>query len=43
MKEYKVVSLLSPTLRVIFVGDYNECFNFKNKMGFGYGVSKNYP
>jgi hypothetical protein len=43
MKDYKVVNLLSPTLRVIFVGNYNECVDIKNKMGFGYSVSKNYP
>ena len=43
MKSYKVVSLLSPTMRVIFEGTYEECLVIKSKMGFGYGVCKNYP
>jgi len=41
MEKYKVISLLSPTMRVIFEGSYDECLYIKNKMGFGYSVSNN--
>lgn len=43
MEKYKVVNLLSPTMRVIFEGTYDKCVDIKNKMGFGYSISKNYP
>jgi len=42
MNNYKVISLLSPTMRVIFEGTYEECLDIKSKMGFGYGLLKNY-
>lgn len=42
MKKYKVVNILSPTSRVIFIGSYIECIKIKNKMGFGYSIAKNY-
>jgi len=42
MEKYCVVNLLSPTMRVVYEGTYEECVDIKNGMGFGYSVSKNY-
>lgn len=36
MKPYKVINILSPTLKTIYEGNYEDCYFLKKKLGFGY-------
>ena len=41
MKPYRVINILSPTLNVVFEGNYEDCYFLKKKLGFGYMISLN--
>lgn len=39
---YKLINILSPNNKVVFVGSYNECKDLKEKKGLGYHIVLDY-